>query len=201
MLMPLSEILGVTVTELLRGQSMDPEEAMDTGHVEELVQSALQYPERDPFSEGRSRRAAWFTGCILLALLEGLVIHALVTPIHRWTAFLYLSYIFGVVFGAYFMLLTKPLPSYHDQYRIQGMHQGLVRMNVPGLTFNNRNWPHIVRVGQFWYMGMLVGYPVLYGLMAALFPEIWLWIELGLVMPAVLLGLFIPMYVVGIKYE
>lgn len=201
MLMPLAEILGVTVTELLLGQPMAPTEAMDTCQVEEVVQSALQYPERDPFAEGRRSRAAWFTGCILLALLEGVAVHSFVTPIQRWTAFLYLSYIFGVVFGAYFMLLTKPLPPYHDQYRIQGMHQGFVRMNVPGLSFNNRNWPHIVRVGQIWSMGMLVGYPVLYGIMAALFPEIWLWIELGLVMPAVLFGLFIPMYVVGNKYE
>lgn len=199
-LMPLAEELGVTVTELLQGREIPMETPMDSEHVEELVQSALHYQVRDPFAQGRSRRAGIYFGCILLALLEGLAIHSLVTPIGSWTAFAYLSYIFGIVFGGFFLFLVKPLPPYYDQHKIQGIYQGFFRMNVPGLYFNNRNWPHIVRVGQIWSMGMLVGYPLVYGLMTLLFPEAWLWLELGLVMPVILLSLFVPMYAVGKKY-
>ena len=46
MLLPLSQLLGVSVTELLEGRQL--EEPMAPEEVETLVQKALQYPEIPP---------------------------------------------------------------------------------------------------------------------------------------------------------
>lgn len=200
-LIPLAEALGVTVTELLEGRRIEPETPLDTGRVEELVQTVIRYPETDRFAEGKRKRGVVYLVCVLIAAVEAAALHFGGFPVGSWTDSLQCTYAFGIIFGAYFMLFAQPLPPYHDQYKIRGMHQGPVRMNVPGLTFNNRNWPYIVRVGQIWSMAFLLSYPVVYGLMYRLFPVLWGSCEKYVMLAALLGGLFLPMYVVGKKYE
>lgn len=200
-LIPLAQALGVTVTELLEGRRIEPETALDSSRVEELVQSVIQYPGKDPFAGGKGRRQCIYWLCVLLAAIEAAVLHFGGFPVATWSETLLATYLFGVIFGAYFLLFVRPLPPYHDQYQVQGMHQGPMRMNVPGLYFNNRNWPHIVRVGQIWSMATLVGYPAVYGVMYGLFPVFWNTCELYAMLAFLLGGLFLPMYLVGKKYE
>lgn len=76
-----------------------------------------------------------------------------------------------------------------------------LRMNVPGLSFSNRNWPHIVRVGPIWSMAMPVGYPVVYALMYGLFPAFWETCEVYAMLALLPGGLVLPVYLVGKKYE
>lgn len=201
LLIPLADALGISVTELLQCRQMEPEAPMDTARVEKLVQSVLRYPEEDRFAGTRHRRGWVYALCVLIAAAEAAALHFGGYPVQSWSDSLQLAYLFGILFGAYFLLLIKPLPPYHDQYRVTGMHQGLLRMNVPGLAFHNRNWPHIVRVGQIWSMGILVGYPAVYGVMTLLFPSFWTAWERYVALVWMLGGLFLPMYLVGKKYE
>ena len=200
-LIPLAGTLGVTVTELLEGRHIEPEVSMDAHRVEALVQTVIRYPEADRFAEGKRRRRSIYWLCVLIALAEAVVLHVSGFPIGSWTEPLRLIYGFGIVFGAYFLLFVRPLPPYHDQYRINGMHQGPVRMNLPGLALNKRKWHHIVMVVQIWSMVSLVGYPVMYALLYSLVPEFWSRYELYGMLAILLAGLLLPIYLVGKKYE
>jgi len=81
------------------------------------------------------------------------------------------------------------------------MRQGPFRMNIPGLAFNNSNWPHIIRVGRIWACGILAVLPLLALIVSGIDAELWQKIELYVMLTLVLGGLFLPVYYVGKKYE
>ena len=68
-------------------------------------------------------------------------------------------------------------------------------MHMIGIAFNNRNWPHILKVGRVWSCTVMVVLPLL------VVTQLWsglLWImTLGIVLP----GLFVMMYIVGKRYQ
>ena len=204
LLMPLAEALQVTVIELLEGQRLEPSAPMDASQAEMLVQRAIT------LSEGQGRRGAPNRGrngllfglCLLIALAEiALLLSLGHTPASLAdTVFLVVGLSAG--FALYFWLLVpERLPAYHDEHRITGFMDGPVRMNTPGLSFNNRNWPHIVKAMRISLTAMMIGYPLVHLAVSALVPaegaRLW-----QLVTLALLLGkLFIPLYVVGKKHE
>ena len=54
-------------------------------------------------------------------------------------------------FGAYYCFFAKEkLPAFYDQNKINFYSDGALRMNLPGVYFNNRNWPHILRACRTW---------------------------------------------------
>ena len=74
-------------------------------------------------------------------------------------------------------------------------------MNVPGIAFNNSNWPYIVqgvRVSLCLFVSL---YPLLNIGMNSLNPELWQYMELYVCLLLLMGGLFIPVYVLGKKYE
>lgn len=96
--------------------------------------------------------------------------------------------------------LADRLPSYYDENKIGEYADGMFRMNVPGLYFNNKNWKPITRVLKLWDAAVLLVIPLLCIFMV-LFLEKW---NVALVFSMVvlfvfLLGLFVPVYVVGRK--
>ena len=58
LLAPLSELLGVTVTELLRGQRTQERETLEAGEVERLVSSAVRLSAGEQRVRAR-RRKGW----------------------------------------------------------------------------------------------------------------------------------------------
>ncbi len=100
-----------------------------------------------------------------------------------------------------FSALTLVLPAYYDQNRIGGVQDGPFRMNVPGLTFNNSNWPHIVTVGRTWACATTAFYPLLSAAMLYAASSFWTVYEKFVLSALLLGGLFIPVYLVGKKYQ
>ena len=200
LLIPLSQVLGVTVTELLCGQRQS--EHMDTRQVEDVVKKAISYAG-EPIHRSRQekRRLGLIYGsCLVLAILEIAALYLLQLPVNY--EYLLLVAGFGLGFGWYFMFgAMQKLPDYYDSHRINGMVDGPFRMNIPGVRFTNRNWPYMVRCGRIWSMVTMVIYPVLTGTLYALFPEQWNRLEMYVLLILLLGGLFIPMVVVGKKYE
>ena len=67
-----------------------------------------------------------------------------------------------VKFGAYFWLIMKEkLPSYYDENKISVYVDGILHMNIPGVYYNNNNWPYIVKVVRTWSVAGMIGFPIL----------------------------------------
>ena len=204
LLVPLAEVLDVSVTELLQCQRSPQDEPMDPVEVEDLVKAAISYSEENPAgkrtSKPRLRRI--YILCVLVMLLElALMYHlgftrlSLAEPIS-------VTVVLCSIFGLYFMFYTKEvLPKYYDEYHISAFSDGPMRMNLPGVRISNRNWPYILRVMRIWSMGMLVGHPALTIVMNLLVPEFFAVYEKTILLVLMLGGLLVPLTVVGRKYQ
>lgn len=200
LLVPLAELLEVTVTELLLCRRQETHGSMDVQAVEDVVKAAIAYPGGMPQRVWRScGRWPWWYGLSLLlggaGLFVGLRMNAPVE--NAGTAVL-----LGAIFGAWFCFFARrELPRFYDENVIHGMMDGPFRMNVPGVRFTNRNWPHIITAGRVWSCALMAGMPAVSLSVSLLWPEIWSRYQLVLYLAATLAGLFVPMYVIGRHYQ
>ncbi len=191
LLIPLAEIMGVTVTELLEGRRMENPEPMEPEQVEQLVKKAINLSEPAPVNP---KRIMIFLGAVLILVLEKAVGSLVGTAFQPTSLTLELLAVF---FGVYFWFFIKErLPDYYDQNRIGAYYDGPFRMNVPGVSFNNTNWPRIVRFLRIWSVTVMVVEPLI-GIGISFLPG-WLSFGAQMVLLAVfLLSLFVPMYILG----
>lgn len=205
LLIPLAEILDVTVTELLEGQEVENAAGMDTEHVEELVKKALALSDETLETAGKKKRnrGLVFAGTATAGVLEtALGLAAFGTFEEGIHSELLLMEGLSLFFGAYFWLgIKEKLPVYYDENQVSVYSDGIFRMNMAGVHFNNSNWPHIVRVGRIWSAAGLILLPVLYLMMKCLVPELCDGAGRFLLLAVFLGGLFLPVYAVGRKYE
>ena len=202
MLVPLSELLGVTVTELLSCERAEADGVMAPDEVERIVKTAVSYPgEKTP--RAWQHKSLWWLlyPCAFILGLAGMWYIA-VTDIIPGGASAPTVLVLAAIFGAYFCFLVKTqLPGFYDETRFGLYYDNFVRMNIPGLALNNRNWPHIVRVVRVWCCLMLALYPLLIILMSYVLPQLAVKAELYVCLVCVLGGMFLPVYIVGKKYE
>lgn len=203
LLIPLSEALGVSVTELLKCRCLPVNMPMDSTQVEDLVKTAITYSEEyRPTRRTKRKNLIVYLLCILAACTEVGILHFLGYPVTAFSESMQCVLLLCPLFGAYFMLFAlEKLPAYYDENEIYAFSDGFLRMNLPGVRFNNRNWPHIVKAGQVWSMGTLTAYPLLTMLMRSILPEFWAAYETAIALVLLLGGLFVPMIVVGRKYQ
>lgn len=200
LLSPLAELLGVTVTELLKGERLTGE-LLNSREVETLVGKAVQLSAEEQERRTQSRRfwrRAW-VACTALATVETGLVIALnrLTAIELWDCLLLVE-ILSLLFGGYFCLFAKEtLPAYYDENRISAYSDGFFHMNLPGVCFNNSNWPHILRVDRGWLLATAVLWPPVFALCRLLLPTRALWA------PTLLFALsfFIPMMWAAKKYQ
>lgn len=208
LLIPLSNILGVSVTELLEGRRLQEDTGMDAEHVETLVKKALTLSEETPEAarQRKRRHAAVFIGVSLLAIVEfviGIYLLSRAGILSLSSGLLTLEGL-SFVFGIYIWFFMKErLPGYYDENKINAYSDGVFRMNLPGsVGFNNSNWPHIVRSLRIWSAATLLLTPLICILHALLVPGFWLSFGIQQGMLVVYLGsLFGPLYVLARKYE
>ena len=203
-LVPLAEILGVTVTELLECRRLPKDEPMDSQQTEEIVKKVIGLSEEEQrkYRPDRLKRGLQLFLCAAVGLLEIWVLTMLGYSMDEIFASLGTMMILMAIFGLYFCVFTKEkLPRYYDENRISSFSDGFLRMNMPGVYFNNRNWPHIVRAGQLWAMIGLVASPVFFFVMTKFLPAVWDAAAVYIILILVLGGLFIPTTVAARKYE
>ncbi len=202
LLVPLSELLGVTVTELLECRRIEPTAPMEAEQVEALVQRTLRLSERPRRAGVTMRRALTYGGCLLLSALELLALWLLGWPVERLEMDLGTLVVLCAVFGFYFwFLVPERLPAYYDENRIGAYSDGPFRMNLPGVSFHNRNWPHVVKAGRWALLLLMTGYPLLYGLLGWLLGGLWTAAAPWVMLAATLGGLLAPLYVTAKRYE
>lgn len=201
LLLPLAHHLDVTVTELLMCERQGREEVLDPERVEDLVLTAVSYSKEKEVRAWQVK--SWWKPVYFLSMLAG--------ALGLWLGWLVCGAeilvtgptFFGLaaIFGVYFcFFVPERLRAYYDENMICCFSDGPVRMNVPGIHFNNMNWPHVVRVCRTWCCVCMALYPVADLLAIRFLAQNWYWV--GTFLPGILMiaGLFIPIYVVGRKY-
>ena len=131
LLLPLAEKLGVSVTELLEGRRMPQERQFTQKEVDALIQKALTFQTEPP--ERQKERVQKYLPVYLICCVLGVG--------------------FGVIYGAYaFFWMAETLPRYYDENRIAQFAQGAMHIHIPGVYYNNRNWPYVLRAFRVWSM-------------------------------------------------
>ncbi len=203
LLSPLTKALGVTVSELLEGRRLEQTESMSPEGAEALVRKALDMAEKP--ARGGPERKKWgirYGLCLLLALAEmGALVWMMARDPDHWSVYYPGLLVTGLAagFGAYFCLFARTrLPWYHDVENISMYYDGPLRMNVPGVRFHNRNWPHILKWMRVWcLMAMTLSGALCLGARALLGPgPVAQWLPM-----ASLAGLLAAVYVPGKRYE
>ena len=199
MLIPLSEILDVSVTELLMCERLSDSDSLSHDVVEDTVKTAITYSDTDLRAWHTAGRWAYIYPC---ALMLGIAGSCMTYILKASPLTVYTVAILAAIFGAYFCFFVQTkLPSYYDDNKISGVYDSPFRMNVPGLYFNNSNWPYIVLVGKIWSCAALAFYPAMNIVFSRFFPLFWTRAELFVCLVITLGGLFVPIYAVGKKYE
>ncbi len=203
MLVPLGEILGVSVTELLECRRHEPDELLNVEQVENVVHKALQVSEQEVKQRylRKKNRIIMYVGAVVFCALEIGVAYMLKWRMETFWICGITFVLLAVVFGAWFTFGAKEkLPAYYDEYKVDSFSDGFFRMNIPGVHFNNRNWPHIVKAGWVWTVSMLVLCPVVCFVFDALV-EGGTMVFFTIAMPVFLISLFASFYVAGVKYK
>ena len=200
LLIPLADLLGVTVTELLMCRRMEQNGTMDTTQVENVVKTAISYSDDKPVRAYQAKDK-WGRVFILAFLVSCLEILVCIVSGHV-TIGLPLVVLLGMIFGGYFCFFAVVrLPDYYDENRINMYNDnGFFNISFPGLVFNNNNWPYILKAGRIWTIAAMTGYPAISFVMSFLLPGAW-GVEMVVEMAFIFGGMFIPMYMAGKKYE
>ncbi len=203
LLEPMSELLGASILELLRGERLQPQNPMSPDQVERLMAETvhLSTEEKARVQMGRRKWKMAYAICAFLSLAQvgGLLSMGFSAEEMESSVFLVVG--LSMLFGAWLCFWARErLPAYYDQNKISFYGDGVFRMNLAGVHFNNSNWPHILNAMRGWLLGAMVVYPVLWWALRSVLRENRLTIELPLTL-FFCLGMMIPAYVVGKKYE
>lgn len=200
LLVPLAELLGVSVTELLMCERMETKKAMETDQVEDIVKTAISFHEEKTI-RAYQIKSPWPMR-YLLSVILGCLGAVVGYRNGNVDTNVFVAVPLGIIFGAYFCYFVKMrLPRYYDENKICVYYDYGVRMNMIGIRFNNSNWPYIVECARRWACSTLAVYPWFSFGMKLLIPESWRMISLFVFLGALMGGLMIPIYVVGKKYE
>lgn len=204
LLAPLADLLGVTVTELLRGQRAQAGRPLELTEVEQVVNGALSLSAGGRQSQTAARRRILPFGlCAAAGIAASALASAIVRPADPANEFFLVEGL-CLAFGAYACFgAPERLPAYYDQNYITSYSDGIFQMNVAGLRFSNANWPHITRAMRRWLLGAAALYPCLWLAAHLLLPRaVWqsVWAVLALRLTPVL-GVFAAILLAGKKYE
>ena len=201
LLIPLAELLGVSVTELLLCEKMTQHAPLQTDQVEDIVKTAIAYGEDSP-KRAYQVKSKWMSfygvslcmGCIgtfLNARTGQPCLEALMTML-----------LLCAIFGAYFCCFAKTkLSAFYDENDVNFFYDGALLMHFPGMRFNNRNWLPIVKIVRMSMCLFLILFPIFNFVMGTVARNMWTAVGNYIFLAVFLCGFFLPIYLVGKKYE
>ena len=180
---------------------MEQDNALNTAQAEQVVKTAVPYSEEEQ-TRAYHKKSKWRIICVV-SLMAACVELLLSYQGGYVTTGMIVSVGLGAIFTIYFCFLVKEkLPVYYDENRICVYTDGLFEMNIPGLAFNNNNWGKILKAVRIWAVTLILAYPVTGYIESLILTGLWLDItDLILALSLCPGGLFIPVYIVGKKYE
>lgn len=206
MLMPLAAIFEITVTELLKGERLETGESVDKLSVDEIIKTTITMAQEDntEYKKWKEKNITFYFASLGIALLEvvGLIYIGMSWEEMGVNIFTFL--LLAAFFGGYFALFSKQrIPSFYDENKINFYSDGFLRMNVPGVHFNNSNWLPIVRAICVALSICMIAVPLVHGgfyLLRSIIPT-WSVVATVVIGIGFFVALFVPIYVVAKRYE
>lgn len=201
LLIPLAEVLGISVTELLQGERFKENQPLQSDVVETLVVNSLDLSLQDTL---RQRKKNWiFAFLISLGVVIAETILSTVSQIsiEKMGDSLCLS-VLMLLFACWLCIFAKDLlPKFYDTNKIDFVSQGIFRIHMPGLSFNNANWGYVLIVFRVFTLTTAIVYPAIcyVSFLIGGF-EMWENIKYPTIL-ILLAALLVITYIVGKKYE
>ena len=202
LLIPIADILDVTVTELLRGEKIDTQKNIDTKEVEELVVGSLDMAVRNSIHQHRKNWILAYLLCFFISITEIIMLVVSGSSLAEMKGDILLVTVGMLLFGAWFCFFAKDiLPTYYDANKINYVSQGIFRIHLVGLSFNNGNWIYICTTLKIWTLATVVLYPLACIIIINCL-NIALWDILSKIFLIMILGgMVVSIYIIGKKYE
>lgn len=197
LLEPMAQILDVSISELLHGErNHDPINHMDSIVKETFTEASIEKRKHRKQNMLFFLLGLCFAGTELFYILSRNITFQQLQDDNFFTIML-----LSVLCCAYFFLIAKDcLPLYYDSNKISFVSDGIFRINMPGVHFNNSNWPYVIRIARLWSFLLLACYPIGYHLLHHAFQ--FNWKAYGSICLIILLLIFfIPLIIVAKKYE
>ena len=197
LLIPIADVLGITVTELLKGEKLREEKTLNSDEVENLVVNSLDLSLRNTI---RQRKKNWifaFLSSIGVVIVEAILLTVSGIAIEQMGDSLYISLLI-LLFASWLCIFAKELlPTYYDTDKVNFVSQGIFRIHMAGLSFNNANWGYVLTVFRVFTLGIAILYPIICYI-SFLIGGVSLWDTVKY--PAIiilLIGLLVVTYIVG----
>ena len=149
LLIPLANLLGVSLTELLQGERMLPDTNLPSTQVDRLIKTMIYYPQKTPDKLARQeqydRKIRSYLYLLSIGTSGGLFFFLNLigsfSMLFRDGVFLRVALLTALFAGAYFMLFANK--------------------SRPILGFFDTSWARIVSFGRVWCMMVLIFTPIL----------------------------------------
>ena len=200
LLIPIAECLGVSVTELLMGEHLKSNDIIQHDEVNNMVSYSLESSVKVMIDRNKRRwKFLWGISCFVV-ILELLFLMIFRYPMDHIKSIINISGIM-MIFALWGCFFAKELPTFYDEHKINYVSQGIFRIHMPGLAFNNANWPVILNVLRIFSLLSAVGTPMFYCVCISLggfqlFNDIKIYVLWGII-----LLLIATVYYIGKKYE
>lgn len=197
MLNPLADALGVTAAELLNCGKIEGEK-VDASQVDELVEKAIELNKEPDIS--KRKRFKIYIICFLVGAAATYYFYK--NNGAQYYQSLIVIEILTAIFGAYFMFFVKErLPKYFDDNKVDYYTDGFFRLHTPGVYYNNRNWPYIIKNARISLMIVMVALPVASILVRTFLKGSIPYILITTFSWSAILGIFAPIYFGAIRYK
>ena len=204
LLVPLADVLEVTVTELLECKRIEKTDSLNADRTDEIVKKVITLSEEEQnlFRMNHKKRLLFFIPVIAFSCVETILLQIWANLQNIPADNLYLFALVGILCGSYFWIFAKEkIPAYYDQNKVTAYSDGVFRMNLVGTSINNSNWKYILQVGRIWSVVCMVVLPLLYFLLKVFLSDIAGRTGEYALLIICIVGLFVPMHVVAKKYE
>jgi len=161
LLIPIADVLGITVTELLKGEKISENNSLNTDEVENLVINSLDLSVRNTIHQRKKNWIFAFLLSIGIVIAECILMIISGITIEQMGDSLYISFLM-LIFAICCISIKEVLPSYYDKDKINFVSQGVFRIHMPGLAFNNGNWIYVLMVFRLFTLGVAILAPILF---------------------------------------
>lgn len=181
---------------------MNVEQHLEAEEVEELITGSLDLSVQNTIKQNRKNWMLAYLICLFIVVSEiGLLFNLGLTWLDLSSNVLLMSGMM-LIFAGWFCFFAKELlPAYYDENKVNYYSQGIFRMHIVGLSFNNGNWPHICTAMRFYLLGNAILYPfICFLIINTLGFAAWNSVKDALLF-VLMMGMLVILYFIGKKYE